>query len=100
MPLVPDKDDDWEEIVRKVDGDQIPLCCVKKILFKLEGGRQKTINLNKLRKEGLESEELEIVIARTMVDQQKQIINMNLIIDVDRVKNTIQPITDKLLGNL
>jgi hypothetical protein len=100
MQLKVDNVDKWEDVLASVDKDQIPIDCVKKILFKLKGGKQKTINLKKLRDSGLELEEIEIVVTRSMFDLQKDIINMDFVIDVQTVADHIQPLTNKLLEKL
>jgi len=73
---------------------------VKKVVFKLRGGKQKTINLDKLRKEGLDLEELETVLTNKMINMNKDIVNMDFVIDVEAVKETIQPLTEEYLGKL
>jgi len=98
MQVLTDSMEQWEDLIKTVDKDQIPIDCVKKVLFKLKGGKQKTINLSTLRKQGLEIEEIETVVTRTMVDMSSDIVNMDFVIDVQIVAEHIQPITDKLLG--
>ena len=44
-----DKINDWEQVLSTVDKDQVPIHCVKKVIFKLKGAKQKTINLERLR---------------------------------------------------
>ena len=100
MQLEVDCTAQWEELLQTVDKDQIPIDCVKKILFKLKGSRQKTINLNSLRKQGLELDEIETVVTRTMIDMRDDIVNMDFIIDVDSVREYVQPLTNKLLEKL
>ena len=98
MQVLTDSIAQWEDLIKTVDKDQIPIDCVKKVLFKLKGGKQKTINLGTLRKQGLEIEEIETVVTRTMLDMSSDIVNMDFVIDVQIVAEHIQPITDKLLG--
>jgi hypothetical protein len=100
MQLKVDTIDKWEDVLAGVNKDQIPIDCVKKILFKLKGGKRKTINLSTLRKQGLELEEIEVVITRSMVELNKQIENMDFVIDVNSVADYIQPLTDQLLEKL
>jgi len=98
MQVLTDRIEQWEDLIKTVDKDQIPIDCVKKVLFKLKGGKQKTINLGTLRKQGLEIEEIETVVTRTMLDMSSDIENMDFIIDVQTVADYVQPLTDKLLG--
>ena len=100
MQLKVDTVDKWEDVLSGVDKDQIPIDCVKKILFKLKGGKRKTINLSTLRKQGLELEEIEVVVSRSMIELNKQIVNMDFVIDVNSVAKYIQPLTDQLLEKL
>ena len=98
MQVLADRIQQWEDLIKTVDKDQIPIDCVKKVLFKLKGGKQKTINLGTLRKQGLEIEEIETVVTRTMSDMSSDIVNMDFIVDVQTVADYVQPLTDKLLG--
>ena len=100
MLLKVDEVEKWELLLEDVDKDSVPLDCVKKILFKLKGGRQKTINLKKLRDNGLQLEEIETVITRSMLDLKDDIVNMDLVIDIKIVADYVQPLTDKLLEKL
>ena len=100
MQLKVDKISQWEDLISSVVYDRVPIQCVKKVLFKLEGGKQKTINFQTLRKQGLEIEEIETVITRKMLDLQDNITNMDFVIDVNRVAEYVQPLTDKILEKL
>ena len=59
MQLSDDFLDRWEKIIAEVNKTDIPLECIKKVVIKLTGGRQKTINLQTLSKQGLALEEIE-----------------------------------------
>ena len=100
MQLKVDNIEQWEDLIGTVVQDQVPIGCVKKVLFKLRGGKQKTINLQTLRKQGLEIEEIETVITRSMFDLKDDMINMDFVIDVNRVAEYVQPLTDKILAKL
>ncbi len=95
-----DSTSQWEDLIKTVDKDQIPIDCVKKVFFKLKGGKQKTINLARLRNQGFDLDQIEIVVTRTMLEMSDDIVNMDFIIDVDSVKDYVQPITNDLLGKL
>jgi hypothetical protein len=95
-----DKLDKWEDVISSVEKEHIPIDCVKKIILKLKHNRQKTINLDSLRKNGLDIEEIEMVISRTMSELGPTISNVNFVINVSTVAGHIQPITDRLLEGL
>ena len=90
----------WEQIVAEVNKTDIPLECIKKVVIKLAGGRQKTINLHTLKKQGLELEEIEVMLTRTFNDMDHEIRDVDFVVDVSSVANLIQPETDKLLGKI
>jgi hypothetical protein len=90
----------WEQIVAEVNKTDIPLECIKKVVIKLAGGRQKTINLHTLKKQGLELEEVEAMLTRTFNDMDHEIRDVDFVVDVSSVADLIQPETDKLLGKI
>lgn len=100
MRLRVDEVEKWEEVVSSVDKDHIPIDCVKKVTLKLRGNRQKTINLETLRRNGLDIEEIESVVSRTMSELGKNILNVDFVIDVKTVAEHVQPMTDKFLSKL
>ena len=90
----------WEELIASVDKDQIPLDCVKKVLFKLKGGKQKTVNLSKLKRDGLDIEQIETVITRNMSELHGDLVNMDFIIDIESVADSVQRVTNRYLEKL
>ncbi len=100
MRLKVDEIEKWEEVISTVEKDHIPVDCVKKVMLKLRGSRQKTINLEILRRNGLDIEEIESVVARTMSELGREIVNVDFVIDVRNVARLVQPVTDKFLSKL
>jgi hypothetical protein len=92
--------DHWERIVNEVNKTDVPLECIKKVVVKLSGGRQKTINVHSLLRQGLELEEVETMLTRFFNENNEQIRDVDFVVDVTAVANLVQPETDKLLGNL
>jgi hypothetical protein len=92
--------DHWERIVNEVNKTDVPLECIKKVVVKLSGGRQKTINVHSLLRQGLELEEVETMLTRFFNENNHQIRDVDFVVDVTAVANLVQPETDKLLGNL
>lgn len=90
----------WERIVAEVNKTDVPLECIKKVVIKLAGGRQKTINVHTLLKQGLELEEVESMLTRFFNENNDQIRDVDFVVDVTSVANLVQPETDKLLGKL
>jgi hypothetical protein len=90
----------WEHILADVNKTDVPLECIKKVLIKLTGGRQKTINLHTLLKQGMDLIEIESMLTRFLTDHEREIRDVDFVIDVASVAKLIQPETDKILGKL
>jgi len=92
--------DQWENIIDGVNKTDVPLECIKKVVVKLAGGRQKTINVHALLKQGLELEEIETMLTRFFTERDDEIKDVDFVVDISAVANLVQPETDKLLGKL
>ena len=90
----------WEHILADVSKTDIPLECIKKVVIKFKGGRQQTINLHTLQKQGLDLEDIETLLNRTFNEQNDLIRDVDFVVDITAVANLVQPETDKLLGKL
>lgn len=100
MTLVVDEVDKWTKVIESIDQDMVPIDCIKKVIFKLENGKQRTINFSKLKTQGLGIEDIEVVVNRNMGDLGKNIDKVDFIIDVLAVANKIKPLTKGYLGKL
>ena len=90
----------WEHIIADVNKTDVPLECIKKVVIKLAGGRQKTINLHSLLRQGLQLEEVETMLTRYFQEHDHEIRDVDFVVDISAVADLVQPETDKLLGNL
>ena len=100
MQLNLDYLDQWEHILADVVKTDVPLECIKKVVIKLTGGRQKTINVHTLLKQGMELEEVESMLTRFFNENDHQIRDVDFVVDINSVAKIVQPETDKLLGKL
>ena len=92
--------DRWEHLISEVNKTEVPLECIKKIVIRLEGKKQKTINLSNLKKQVLDWEEIETVVTRTLSSYGDAIYDIDFVVDIVSVAEIIQPETDKLLSSL
>jgi len=90
----------WEHIIEEVNKTEIPLECIKKVVIRLHGKKQRTINLATLKKQGLDMDELEIVLTRTLTELSDEVKDIDFVVDVSEVAKILQPETDKLLNGL
>jgi hypothetical protein len=90
----------WEHIIAGVNKTYVPLECIKKVVIKLKQGRQKTINVHSLLRQGLELTEVETMLTRFFQEQEHDIRDVDFVVDISSVVEMVQPETDKLLGKL
>lgn len=90
----------WESIIEDVDKVKVPVQFIKKIVVKMTGKKQHTINIQTLLKQGLDPEEIEEVISRKLHELDPLITSFEFILNVESIAETVQPHTDKLLNKL
>jgi hypothetical protein len=100
MPLSEEFLAKWDHIISEVEKTQVPLKCINKMVIRIVGGKQKTINLSRLRKDGLDDDEIEEIMNRNIFVLGDSVNNIDFILDVNTVAGIIQPATDKLLKSL
>ena len=100
MPLSEEFLAKWDHIISEVEKTQVPLKCINKMVIRIVGGKQKTINLARLRKDGLDDDEIEEIMNRNLYTLGDLVNNVDFILDVNTVAGIIQPATDKLLKSL
>ena len=100
MPFSDEFIQQWEHIIEQVNKTEVPLECIKKVVIKLGDRRQKTINLTALRRQGLDLEEVETILTRTLTELGDTVRDIDFVVDVSEVAKMIQPETDKLLKDL
>ena len=90
----------WEHIIAEVNKTEVPLECIKKVIIKLNGRKQKTLNLATLKQQGLDMEDLETVLTRTLTELGDTVRDIDFVVDVTEVAKLVQPETDKILKHL
>jgi hypothetical protein len=90
----------WEHILEDVEKQKIPVEFIKKLVIKLQGKRQKTINVKKFLQEGLDPEEIEQAVSRRLSEYDEEILSVEFVLDVESIAETVQPETDRLLNKL
>ena len=90
----------WEHIVNDVEKTKIPIEFIKKIILKLNGRRQRTINIQSLVKQGFDNEEIEEAVTRKLQEYDDEMMGIEFILDIQGIAETVQPETDKMLKNL
>lgn len=90
----------WESILDGVEKSRIPIQFVKKFVCKLKGRKQHTINIQNLLKQGIEPEEIEVLVNRKLEELDDIMVSFEIVLNIDEIAKVIQPETDRLLENL
>ena len=90
----------WEHILHDVDKQKIPIQFIKKMVVKLRGKRQQTINVEKFLQQGLDAEQIEEAVSRKLNELEDILVGVEFILNVQSIADTVQPETDKLLEKL
>jgi len=100
--MTPDFLSKWSHVLEGVDKttSPVPPEFIRKIVVKLVGKKQHTINIQNLYKQSLCTEEIEEVVSRKLNELDPLIVNIEIILDLESIANTVQPHTDNLLGKL
>ena len=100
--MVPEYLKKWEHILEGVDKSTSPVPpeFIKKIVLRLSGKKQHTINVQNLFKQCLSTEEVEEVVSRKLFELDPLIVSIEIVLNVESIADTVQPETDRLLGKL
>ena len=98
--MSPDFIDKWEHILEDVEKNKIPVEFIKKLIIKLTGKKQQTINIQKLLQQGLDPDQVEDAVSRKLNELEDSIVSVEFVLNVQSIAEAVQPETDKLLGRL
>lgn len=98
--MSPELFEKWEHIINDVSKTKIPVEFIKKLVLKLKGRRQRTINVQLLLAQGLEPDEIEQAISTKLEEYNEHMVGIEFILDIEGIAEIIQPETDNLLRKL
>ena len=90
----------WERLLDGVEKQKVPVEFINKLILRLQGKRQKTINIEKFLNEGLDPEEIEDAVSRQLLKYDDEVVGIEFILNVQSIADTVQPETDHLLKDL
>ena len=90
----------WEHILEDVEKQKIPIEFIKKIIIKLEGKKQQTINIEKFMKQGLMPDQVEEAVSRRLQELDDQLVSIEFILNVQSIAEAVQPVTNDFLSKL
>lgn len=98
--MSPDFIKKWEHILEDVEKQKIPIQFIKKLVIKLEGKRQHTINIQRLLLQGLDPDQVELAVSKKLHELDNEIISIEFVLNVESIAEIVQPETDRLLNKL
>ncbi len=87
----------WEHIIEDVDKQKIPVEFIKKLVIKMKGKRQQTVNIKRFLDQGLAPDQIEEAVSRKLSEYDDEIISVEFVLNIESIAETVQPETDKLL---
>ena len=90
----------WEHILEDVEKNKIPVEFIKKLIIKLQGKKQQTINIEKFMSQGLDPDQIEEVVSNKLQELDHLVVSVEFILNVQSIADAVQPETDKLLNGL
>ncbi|MFY8211903.1 MAG: hypothetical protein ACOVLB_04490 [Candidatus Nanopelagicus sp.] len=98
--MSPEFIDKWEHILEDVEKNKIPIQFIKKLIIKLQGKKQQTINIQKFLDQGLHPDQVEETVSRKLHELDDLVTSVEFVLNVQTIADTVQPETDKLLNKL
>ena len=62
----------WEHILEDVEKNKIPVEFIKKLIIKLQGKKQQTINIQKFLSQGLDPDQIEEAVSRKLDEEYNE----------------------------
>lgn len=90
----------WEHIIQDVEKTKIPVEFIRKLILKLSGRRQRTINVQLLLDQGLEPEDIEEVVSQKLEEYDDDLVSVEFVLNLEGIAEIVQPETDSLLKGL
>lgn len=98
--MSPEVFEKWEHIVNGVEKTKIPVEFIEKLVLKLQGRKQRTINIKSLIRQGFDQQEIEEAVTRKLEELDQEMVSIEFVLDIEGIAKVVQPETDKMLKNL
>ena len=90
----------WRDILKQVDKQEVPIDVLSQLTVNLKDGTSVVVDIKKLLADGADPEQLDIHVNSRLEELDMYIENIDFFVDLDRVQNTVQPETDRILSKL
>jgi hypothetical protein len=91
----------WEHIIEDVEKTKVPIEFIKKLIIKMPGRKRQTFNIPSMLKQGLDPEEIDILIGRKLNEcSDDDIVSIEFVLDIENIATIVQPEADRILKDL
>ena len=81
---------DWERLLEDVEKHRIPVEFLQKLVLRLKGRKQKTINIEKFLRQGLDTETVEMIVGKQLEEHEEDILSIDFILNIERIADAVQ----------
>ena len=92
--------DNWEQILKDVDKNEIPIQVLQCIKVNLKDGTIVEIRIDELTKNGELPDSIQRKLNRQLDELSMYIVDVDFFVDIELLANTVQPITNHLLKKI
>lgn len=90
----------WKSILKDVNKDEVPIPLLLAIGVNLIDGTKVNINIKELLDEGQDPNLIEELLDRRLKALDSIIVDIDFYVSIDKLADTVQPITDEILKDL
>lgn len=90
----------WESILRSVTKEEVPVELLESLTVNLIDGTKVHVDIKELLEHGRDPRDIEDHINQRLSDLNDLIIDVDFFISIDRVSETVLPMTNKILKNI
>jgi hypothetical protein len=90
----------WKNILKDIDKKEVPIQVLEKLVVNLIDGTAVIIDIKQILSDGADPNSIEDHVNERLTDLDDYIKNVDFFVNLDEVKKTVQPETDKILSKL
>ena len=94
------KKEQWQNILKEIDRGSAPVSCLEHIQVILKDGTIVVVDVKQLLSEGMDPNEVELMINAKLKALDHIIEDVDFFVSLDKVADTVQPLTDTILKDL
>lgn len=89
----------WEQILQGIPRSKVPMYLIKKIVLRLPGKKQKTINIEKLMRQGIAPQTIEEIVNNQLQDYP-DVETADIEFNLEVIAAEVEPTTELLLKSI